>query len=181
MVLELSTGTMVEGAKCEQMEKIVIGKNNVKFFQAGVQLPHWKKEEPIDFLKKNIDVFAWNTYEAPRVDPDFICHHLNVNPSVPPKGSDPDPHLKNNLNAIRKEVLKLKRVGAINEVFYPKWLANTVVVKKKSGKWWVCVDFTNLNKACPKDPFPLPRIDQLVDATTGHLQMSFLDIFQGYH
>ena len=51
---------MAEGAKCEQLEKIVIGKNNVKFFQAGVQLPHWKKEEPIDFLKKNIDVFAWN-------------------------------------------------------------------------------------------------------------------------
>ena len=77
-------------------------------------------------------------------------------------------------------MLKLKHVGAIKEVFYPDWLANTVVVKKKNGKWRVCVDFTDLNKACLKDPFPIPRIDQLVDATAGHPQMSFLDAFQGY-
>ena len=56
-----------------------------------------------------------------------------------------------------------------------------MVVKKKNGKWRVCVDFTNLNKACPKDLFPLPRIDQLVDATARHPQMSFLNAFQGYH
>ena len=77
--------------------------------------------------------------------------------------------------------MKLKRAGAIKEVFCPEWLANTVVVKKKSGKWRVCVDFTDLNKACPKDPFPMRRINQLVDATAGHLRMSFLDAFQGYH
>ena len=77
--------------------------------------------------------------------------------------------------------MKLKRAGAIKMVSYPKWLTNTVVVKKKSGKWRVCVDFTNLNKACPKDPFPMPRIDQLVDATAGHPRMSFLNAFQGYY
>ena len=74
-------------------------------------------------------------------------------------------------------MLKLKQVGAIKEVFYPKWLANTVVVKKKIGKWQVCVNFTNINKACPKDHFPLPWINQLVDATTGHPRMSFLNAF----
>ena len=78
-------------------------------------------------------------------------------------------------------MIKLKKVGAIKEVFYPEWLANTVVVKKKSGKWRVCVDFMDLNKACPKDLFPMPRIDQLVDATASHPWMSFLDAFQGYH
>ena len=62
-----------------------------------------------------------------------------------------------------------------------EWLANTLVVKKKNGKWRVCVDFTDLNKAYPNDPFPMPRIDLLVDATVGHPQMSFLDAFQGYH
>ena len=64
---------------------------------------------------------------------------------------------------------------------YPEWLANTVVVKKKSGKWRVCVDFTDLNKACLKDLFPMPQIDQLVGATAGHPRMSSLDTFQGYH
>ena len=75
----------------------------------------------------------------------------------------------------------MKEAGAIKEVFYPEWLANTIVVKKKSGKWQVCVDFTDLNKACPKDPFPMPQIDQLVDSTVGHPRMSCLDAFQGYH
>ena len=72
---------------------------------------------------------------------------------------------------------KLKQVEAIKEVFYLEWLANTVMVKKKIGKWRVCVNFTDLNKACPKDHFPLPQIDQLVDATIGHPRMSFLDAF----
>ena len=56
-----------------------------------------------------------------------------------------------------------------------------MVVKKKMGKWRVCVDFTDLNKACPKDSFPLPKIDQLIDATAGHDRMSFLDAYRGYH
>ena len=63
---------------------------------------------------------------------------------------------------------KLKQDQAIKEVFYPEWLATTVVVKKKNEKWQVCVDFTYLNKACPKDHFPIPRIDKLVDAIVDH-------------
>ena len=73
--------------------------------------------------------------------------------------------------------MRLKQAGAIKEVFYPVWLTNMVVVKKKNGKWRVCVDFTDLNKTCPKDPFPMPKIDQLVDATVSHPRMSFLDAF----
>ena len=61
--------------------------------------------------------------------------------------------------------------------FFTEWLANTVVVKKKNGKWRVCVDFTDLNKVCLKNPYPIPQIDQLVDATMGHPQMSFLNAF----
>ena len=76
---------------------------------------------------------------------------------------------------------KLIKAEAIREVLYPKWLSNTMVIKKKSGKLRVCINFTDLNKACPKDPFPLPRLDQLVDATSSHQRMSFLDAFQGYH
>ena len=111
------------------------------------------------------------------MDPNFICHHLNVNLSVIPKKQPPRRSSKDHADAVNDEVIKLKQVGAIKEVFYPEWLANTVVVKKKSGKWRVCVDFTNLNKACPKDLFLMPRIDQLVDTTVGHPWMSFLDAF----
>uniref|UniRef100_A0A2N9ENV4 RNase H type-1 domain-containing protein n=1 Tax=Fagus sylvatica TaxID=28930 RepID=A0A2N9ENV4_FAGSY len=89
------------------------------------------------------------------------------------------------LHSTRKQYVKkltgLVEARAIREILYPTWLSNTVVVKKKNGKWRVCIDFTDLNKACPKDPFPLPKIDQLVDATSGHQRMSFLDAFQGYH
>ena len=80
-------------------------------------------------------MFSWNAYEAPEVDPSFICHHLNVNPSVTPKKQPPRRSFKNHFDAVRDEVMKFKLVRAIKEVFYPKWLANTVVVKKKNGKW----------------------------------------------
>ena len=170
-----------EEANCEDLEKVPVGIDPERFFQVGLELPPQEKEMLIDFLKENVDVFAWDAYEAPGVDPDFICHHLNVNPSVTPKKQPPRRPSKEHANAVKEEVMKLKKAGAIKEVFYPEWLANTVVVKKKSGKWRVCVNFTNLNKACPKDPFPMPRIDRLVDATAGHPRMSFLDAFQGYH
>ena len=117
------------------------------------------------------------------MDLDFIYHHLNVNPFVtpPPKRQPFRRSSKEYSDAVKEEVLKLKWAGTIMEVFYPEWLANMVVVKKKSGKWRVCVDVTDLNKACLKDLFPLLWINQLVDATAGHPRMSFLDAFQGYH
>ena len=135
----------------------------------------------MEFLKRNVDVFAWNAYEAPRVDPNFIYHHLNVNPSITPRKQPPRRLSKDHSDAVKDEVMKFKQAGTIKEVFYLEWLANTVVVKKKNGKWWVCMDFTDLNKACLKDHFPMPKIDQLVDATIGHSWMRFLDAFQGYH
>ena len=76
---------------------------------------------------------------------------------------------------------KLLRVGFIREVNYPEWISNVVLVKKANGKWRMCVDFTDLNKACPKDSFPLPKIDQLVDSTAGHGLLSFMDAFSGYN
>ena len=74
----------------------------------------------------------------------------------------------------------LLRAGFIEKVKYPEWLANVVVVPKKGDKWRVCVDYTDLNEACPKDSFPLP-IDQIVDALAGHGMLSFLDAFSDYH
>jgi hypothetical protein len=78
-------------------------------------------------------------------------------------------------------VKRLLSVGVIREVTYPESLANTVMVKKASGKWRMCIDFTDLNKACLKDQFPLPRIDSLVDAEATLELMSLLDCYSGYH
>ena len=115
------------------------------------------------------------------VDPEFIVHKLNVDLSFPPKKQKSRRAAKEHVDAVKLEVQRLKEAGVIREIFFPEWLANTVVVKKKNGKWRVCVDFIDLNQACPKDPLPMPKIDQLVDATYGHPGMSFLDTFQGYH
>ena len=122
-------------------------------------------------------MFARDACDTPRIDPDFIFHHLNVNPSITPKKQLPQRPSREHAEAIREDVMKLKHTNAIKEVFYPEWLANTMVVKKKNRKWQVCVDFTDLNKTCPKDPFPIPRIDQLVDVIAGHPRISFLDAF----
>ena len=111
-----------------------MGFNSERFFQVGSELPPQEKEKLIDFLKENVDVFAWDAYEAPGVDPNFICHHLNVSLAATPKKQPPWRPLKEHADAVREEVMKLKKAGAIKEVFYPEWLVNTVAVKKKSGK-----------------------------------------------
>jgi hypothetical protein len=83
--------------------------------------------------------------------------------------------------AISDEVEKLLTTGFIREVYYLNWLTNVVMVKKSNSKWRMFVDFTDLNKACPKDSFPLPRIDQLVDSTAGHKLLTFMVVFSGYY
>ena len=82
---------------------------------------------------------------------------------------------------INEEVDKLLQTKAIREVEYPEWLANVVLVKKANGKWRLCIDFTDVNRACPKNSFPLPRIDLIVDATAGHELLSFMDTFPSYN
>jgi hypothetical protein len=87
---------------------------------------------------------------------------------------------KSDAQAIGVELRKLLDAGFIKEVFHPTWLANPILVKKKNGKWQMCVDYTSLNKACPKVPFSLPRIDQIVDSTAGCELLCFLDAYSGY-
>ena len=83
--------------------------------------------------------------------------------------------------AIAEKVQKLLDADFIREVYYPDWLANVVMVKKANGKWRMYVDFTDLNRACPKDSYPLLRIDTLVDSTVRHELLSFMDAFSGYN
>ena len=82
---------------------------------------------------------------------------------------------------VGEEIARLLTAGFIMEVFFPEWLANPVLVLKKNNKWCMCIDYTSLNKACPKDPFALPRIDQVIDSTAGCELLSFLDAYSGYH
>ena len=93
---------MSEEAKCERLEEIAIDDDPKKFFQVRTQLPPQEKEELLAFLMRNIDVFAWNAYEAPRVDPNFICHYLNVNPTVLLKKQPPQRSSKENSDAVKE-------------------------------------------------------------------------------
>ena len=96
----LSIDKPAEAAKCEDLVKVTIEDDPERFFQIGSQLPQQDREELIGFLKQNIEVFAWNTYEALRVDPEFICHHLNVNPLIAPKKQPPRHPSKKHAEAI---------------------------------------------------------------------------------
>jgi len=109
---------VAEGAKYEELEKIVIDDDEEKFFQVRVQLPYWEKEELIVFLRKNVDMFAWSPYKALGVNPNFICHHLNVSPSITPKKQPPRRSSKKHSDAVKEKVIKFKRAGTIKEVFY---------------------------------------------------------------
>ena len=96
----LPIGGTSDEEKCEDLVKITIGDDPEKFFQLESQLPQQEREELVEFLKWNIDVFAWNTYEAPGVDPSFICHHLNVNPLITPKKQLPRRPSKEHAEAV---------------------------------------------------------------------------------
>ena len=117
----------------------------------------------------------------PGIDPSVITHRLNVCPSSKLVQQKKIVFALERDNAIKDEVQKLIAVKFIREVYYPDWLANVVMVKKANGKWRMCVNFTDLNKACPKDSNPLPRIDQLMDSTASHKLLSFMDAFSGYN
>ena len=99
---------MAKVVKCEELEKIIIDNDEGKFFQVGVQLPPRETEDLVVFLRKNVDVFAWSAYETPGVDPNFICQHLNVNPSITPKKQLPRHSSKEHSDVVKEEVTKLK-------------------------------------------------------------------------
>ena len=126
------------------------------------------RQELITFLRGNQDVFAWSYEDMPGIDPSVMVHRLNVSLAFPPVRQKKRVFAPERDQAIAEEVRKLQEASFIREVYYLDWLANVVMVKKASGKWRMCVDFIDLNKACPKDSYPLPRVDVLVDSTARH-------------
>jgi hypothetical protein len=147
----------------------------------GSQLFDEQEKALLKFLFNNKDVFAWLANNVCGVNRDVIKHSLNVDPAVRPRKQKLRKMSDDKAKGARNEVKRLLSARVIREVTYPEWLANTVMIKKANGKWRMCIDFTDLNKACPKDEFPLPRIDSLVDAAATSELMSLLDCYLGYH
>uniref|UniRef100_A0A2N9EXF3 Uncharacterized protein n=1 Tax=Fagus sylvatica TaxID=28930 RepID=A0A2N9EXF3_FAGSY len=135
----------------------------------------------IDLLHEYKDVFAWDYNEMSGIDPGLVAHSLNVEPGTRPV-VQPMRTFHTEVEAqITQEVKKLLVAGFIKPIQHPRWLSNIVPVKKKNGQIRCCVDFHNLNKACPKDEFPLPNMDLLIDSVAGHAMFSFMDGFSGYN
>jgi hypothetical protein len=139
------------------------------------------EERLISCLSRNKDVFAWSALDLVGVSRTIIEHSLGIDPSVRPKKQRLRKMSDEKTEAAKAEVHRLLEANFIEPVAYPTWLANVVMVQKKSDKWRMCIDFTSLNKACPKDNFPLPRIDKIVDSAVGRKVMSLPDCFSGYH
>ena len=163
------------------LEVSVDEKDKSKTLKLGENLNEATRQDVTNFLKDNLDIFAWNHSDMEGIDPSIISHKLNIDPAARPKRQKRRSMDVERYQALKEEVDKLLKSGFIREAFYPNWLANPVLVKKANGKWRTCIDFTDLNKACPKDSFPLPRIDQLVDSTAGHELLSFMDAYSGYN
>ncbi|XP_059658393.1 uncharacterized protein LOC132304673 [Cornus florida] len=166
----------------EELEKVDLTTDDwprITYVNKG--LPAEEKTALIEVLKEFSDVFAWTYDEVPGLNPQIVAHHLNIRPGTRPvkqaqRNFRPELELQ-----IKEEVQRLSQASFIKPIQYPTWLANIVLVKKKNEKIRVCVDFKDLNKACPKDDFPLPIIDSLVDSTSGHEMFSFMDGYSGYN
>ncbi|KAG9458163.1 hypothetical protein H6P81_002671 [Aristolochia fimbriata] len=135
----------------------------------------------MSLLNEYKDIFAWSYTEMPGLDPTVAIHKLAIKSGVKPIKQSQRQFYPELVPEIEKEVDKLLKADFIREVKYPSWIANIVPVKKKNGQIRVCVDFRDLNKACPKDDFPLPITELMVDATTGHEALSFMDGSSGYN
>jgi hypothetical protein len=147
----------------------------------GSQLSSEQEKILLKFLFNNKDVFAWSANDLCGVNRDIIEHSLNVDPVIRTRRQKLQKMSEDKVEGARNKVKRLLIAGVIREVTYPEWLANTVMVKKANGKWRMCIEFTNLNKAYPKDEFPFHRINSLVDAVATSELMSLLDCYSGYH
>ena len=143
--------------KVETLETVALVEDRVtKTTRIGTTLSPEMRTRLIEFLKENLDVFAWSHEDMLSISPKIIQHKLNVNLERKPVQQRRGAFAPERDQVVTEEVTKLLTVGFIPEVYYPDWLANVVLVKKANGKWRMCMDFTDLNKACLKDSFPLP-------------------------
>lgn len=158
---------------------VEVGKG--KELKIGKQLSAEEKHILTEILRRNLDISAWELGQIRGIDRSIVEHKLCTNTAKSPIKQKLRTLSIERKEAAVKEIEKLLQEGFIREVKYPRWLSNIVMVKKPDGRWRICVDFTNLNLACPKDSYPLPSIDVLVDRSVGYKMLSFMDVYSGYN
>jgi hypothetical protein len=134
-----------------------------------------------DIFKEFCDIFAWSYEEMPGIDPKIVEHEITTYPNAKPIRQKIHPVNPRKVVAIKSEVEKLLKAGFIYPIHLTQWVSNPVPVDKKKGMIHVCTDFCDLNKACTKDNYPTPFIDQIIDECTGCEAFSFMDGFSGYN
>ncbi|GKA50759.1 reverse transcriptase domain-containing protein [Tanacetum coccineum] len=147
----------------------------------GSTLTEKGRKELCALLKQNLDIFAWKPADMTGVPRNIAEHRLNIREGYSPVRQKKRGQAPERNKAIQEEVEKLVDAGIMKEVHYHSWLSNPVMVKKHDGTWRMCVDFKDLNNACPKDCYPLPEIDWKVESLCGFPFKCFLDAYKGYH
>ncbi|GAU36139.1 hypothetical protein TSUD_316680 [Trifolium subterraneum] len=164
-----------------EFELVPLGEDPTKGVKIGADLPDLVKRQLKACLRENAELFAWSAAEMPGIDPEVACHQLTIDPRASDVVQRRRKHSPEKAEAARKAVKDLLEANFIAEAQYTTWLSNVVLVKKSNGKWRMCVDYTDLNRACPKDAYPLPNIDKLVDNSSGFKLLSFMDAYSGYN
>ncbi|GKV27757.1 hypothetical protein SLEP1_g36892 [Rubroshorea leprosula] len=154
---------------------------SVQFLMIGARLNPEEREELITFLRANKDVFAWTSTDTPGIPTLVSQHKLSTNLLKKPVAQKQRLFGGERLKVIKEEVEKLLQDGFIRRVDYCEWVANPVLMKKANGKWRMCINYTNLNQACPNNCYPIPNIDKLIEAASGNERLSLLDAYSGYH
>ena len=147
----------------------------------GTRLESEQREVITPTIVAKLDLFAWSAADLPGVDPQVASHKLSIYKEARYVSQKKCKLGEERRLATKVEADKLLNTGFIKEAHYTTWLSNVVLVKKANGKWRMCVYYTDLNKACPRDAYPLPNIDRVVDDVVDNKVLSFLDAYSGYN
>ncbi|XP_072071653.1 uncharacterized protein [Arachis hypogaea] len=150
------------------LEKFKVGDTEEKFTFINRNLPHGLKGPLMEMIRANADLFTWTPADMPGIDPQLMSHCLAVKPEAQPVAQRRRKMSQERAEEVARQTASLLEAGFIRELDYSTWLSNVVLVKKHNERWRMCVDYSDLNKASPKDCYPLPNIDALVDAVTGY-------------